>query len=331
MNRIAKAHALALLLFASAALVAQEYSFRTFGNAEGLSNLAVRQIYQDHVGFIWVSTENGIFRYDGERFEAFGQAQGIPANAGVAFGDAPDGSLLVGGDIGLYHLRGNRFEKVPANFKTINWAQGIQADGNGHTYIGTDSGLVLLSSKAGRQEFSLFTFPQLPGVSERGAFGVLVDGDAVWYGCGLELCRMDPHQRTVFGRTSGLPPRRVLSIRKDRVGNIWVRQGFEGVFVMPSGKSRFQRPDLLSSAKAIVGSPALDSDGRILLPAPDGLLIRGNNGWQKIDHRQGLRGAVYAVMGDRQHSTLYGFACRAGDWCSGAATESGRVTPPRTG
>ena len=62
-------------------LPAQEYSFRTFGNAEGLANLAVRQIYQDRGGFLWVSTENGIFRYDGDRFESFGPAQGIPATS----------------------------------------------------------------------------------------------------------------------------------------------------------------------------------------------------------------------------------------------------------
>jgi ligand-binding sensor domain-containing protein len=52
-------------------LSAQEYHFRYFGIAEGLTNLAVRQIYEDRAGFVWVSTENGIFRFDGERFEEF--------------------------------------------------------------------------------------------------------------------------------------------------------------------------------------------------------------------------------------------------------------------
>jgi ligand-binding sensor domain-containing protein len=55
---------------------------------EGLNNLAVRQIYQDSVGFIWVSTENGIFRFDGERFETFGPEQGIPSTSSAALGDA---------------------------------------------------------------------------------------------------------------------------------------------------------------------------------------------------------------------------------------------------
>jgi ligand-binding sensor domain-containing protein len=150
----------ALLLLTSVILCAQEYNFRNFGVAEGLSNLAVRQIYQDRVGFIWVSTENGIFRYDGERFEAFGPEQGIPSTSGAAFGDAPDGSLLVGGDFGLYQLSGNRFEKLPVGFKTVSWAQGIQSDGKGHTFIGTDSGLVELYSQPGHDQFIMRRFPQ---------------------------------------------------------------------------------------------------------------------------------------------------------------------------
>ncbi len=149
MLRKAISCALALLALAGASLCAQEYSFRSYGAADGLTNLAVRRIYQDHVGFLWVSTENGIFRYDGDRFEAFGTAQGMPPNSGVAFGDAPDGSLLVGGSFGLYHLSGNRFEKISGPFKSIPWAAAIQSDGKGHTYLGTDAGLIELSSQPG--------------------------------------------------------------------------------------------------------------------------------------------------------------------------------------
>ena len=117
MRRVAISRLLAFVCLAFASLSAQEFSFRTFGNAEGLSNLAVRQLYEDRAGFMWVSTENGIFRYDGDRFEAFGPAQGLPETSGAAFGEAPDGSLLAGGSFGLYRLHGNRFEKLPVPFQ----------------------------------------------------------------------------------------------------------------------------------------------------------------------------------------------------------------------
>jgi diguanylate cyclase (GGDEF)-like protein len=321
--------ALAFLAVASGTMYAQEYSFRSFGVTEGLNNLVVRRIYQDRVGFIWVSTENGIFRYDGDRFEPFGTAQGIPPNSGAAFGEAPDGSLLAGGDFGLYRLTGNRFEKVPAAFKTIVWTQGIQADGKGHTFLGTDAGLVELYSEPGQDRFAMRTFPQPQGTSGPGAFGVLVAGDVLWYGCGHELCRIDARGTRVFAAESGLPDREMQVIQKDRDGNLWVRARNDGVFVWPAGKAKFQRPHLPSSAESLGGIPAVDSDGRILLTSPDGLLIGGGKGWQKIDRSVGLRGTVYSAFEDRQHSLWIGLAGRGlvqwrgyRDWES-YSTESG--------
>jgi ligand-binding sensor domain-containing protein len=63
--------ALALLTVAGGVLCAQEYGFRSLGTEEGLNNLAILRTYQDRAGFLWVSTEDGIFRYNGDRFEAF--------------------------------------------------------------------------------------------------------------------------------------------------------------------------------------------------------------------------------------------------------------------
>src|SRR5580700_9049757 len=94
--------AILTVAFFSAMAQAQQYSFRVYGLEQGLTNLGVKGLYQDKKGFLWVSTENGIYRYDGERFQPFGANEGIPASSGVAFGEAPDGSLLAGGEIGLF-------------------------------------------------------------------------------------------------------------------------------------------------------------------------------------------------------------------------------------
>jgi diguanylate cyclase (GGDEF)-like protein len=302
--------ALTLLALAGGALRAQEYSFRSFGTAEGLSNLAVRRIYQDHVGFLWVSTENGIYRYDGDRFEAFGPAQGIPSSSGATFGDAPDGSLLVGGDFGLYHLSGNRFEKIPGPFKTIPWAAAIQSDGKGRTFLGTDAGLVELYSEPGQQEFAMHSFPQPQGTSGPGVFGILVDGDVLWYGCGLELCRMDARGTQVFGQEIGLPGHELQTILKDSDGNLWVRVRNLGIYVWPIGNPKFQRPSLPFSYPIMGAALSVDRGGRILFNSTQGLLIGDAKGWHLIDRSAGLRGTVYSAFEDRQHSLWIGMAGR---------------------
>ena len=309
-DSLGRARVLAFLLLAGSALSAQEYSFRSYGNAEGLTNLAVQQIYQDHVGFIWVSTDNGIFRFDGERFEAFGQAQGVPSSSSVAFGDGPDGSLLVGGDFGLLRLQGNRFERVPASFKKIETDQGIQTDGMGHTYLGTDSGLVELTSQPGQRAFSVRSFAKPAGTTGPEVFGILAKGNTLWFGCGTELCHRENGQTKVFGEDAGLPKSSITTIRKDGEGNLWVAVKHGGLLVMPTGKSRFQRPDLPAKTLAVVNPPSVDSEGRILLPTSGGLLIREKEGWQSIDPSKGLRGGVYTALEDRQHSMWIGMVGR---------------------
>jgi diguanylate cyclase (GGDEF)-like protein len=299
-----------VLALATAALCAQEYSFRGFGTAEGLTNLAIKRIYQDRTGFIWVSTENGIFRYDGERFEGFGPAQGVPSNSGSAFGAAPDGSLLIGGDFGLYRLTGNRFAQIAAGFKSISWAQGIQPDGKGHTYLGTDTGLVEITSPPGREGLQLRTLPRVPGTSGPEAYAVLVDGDTLWYGCGNELCRRDSRGTQVFGRESGLPDRQISTVLKDAAGIIWVRARNAGVFVSPQGHIDFKRPTLPIPSQDLGAVPSVDSDGRILLATSDGLLIVEGKNWQMINRSVGLRGTVYSSFEDRQHSLWIGLAGR---------------------
>jgi ligand-binding sensor domain-containing protein len=305
--RLRRKNALVILFLVSSTAWAQEYSLRSYGNTEGLANLAVRQIYQDHIGFLWVSTENGIYRFDGERFQAFDGAHGVPANSAVAFGEAPDGSLLIGGEIGLYRLRDNRFEAVRGPFKTINWAQGIRAGNDGRTYLGTDAGLAVVTLEPGTGDrLTLHMLPRPPGVSGPEAWGVLVDGSTLWYGCGLELCQMQDGATTVMGRESGLPARQVTSIVKDSAGSLWVRVRYEGVFVRQAGSTRFEKPRLPIPGGGTVGVPSLDREGHILLPSPEGLFIQGPKGWKAIDPAHGLRGVVYAAFEDGQHSLWIG-------------------------
>jgi len=49
----------ALLLTFNAAGVAQRYSFRHYGSAEGLQNLVILSLAQDGAGFIWAGSEGG--------------------------------------------------------------------------------------------------------------------------------------------------------------------------------------------------------------------------------------------------------------------------------
>jgi signal transduction histidine kinase/ligand-binding sensor domain-containing protein/DNA-binding response OmpR family regulator len=62
---------LALLLTATSNLESQELRVKYLGIEDGLSNNVVTSIYQDHNGFMWFGTYDGLNRYDGIYFKVF--------------------------------------------------------------------------------------------------------------------------------------------------------------------------------------------------------------------------------------------------------------------
>jgi len=45
--------------------------FRAFGDEEGFANPVADVLFQDRVGFLWIATADGLFRYDGRAFTRF--------------------------------------------------------------------------------------------------------------------------------------------------------------------------------------------------------------------------------------------------------------------
>jgi diguanylate cyclase (GGDEF)-like protein len=297
---------LAVSLFAGLAkLPAQEYSFRYFGTAEGLGNMTVLNLYQDRTGYLWLTTENGIYRFDGEQFEGYGPAQGIPMNAGTAFGEGPDGALLAGGDYGLYRLAGNRFQKLSTTFHSISWRQGIASDGRGHTYLGTEKGLIELVQAAGGG-YEEHPIPQPTGVVGKAAWGVFAQGETLLWGCGEDLCQRDRKSVTVFGSKDGLVSSEWEAIQLDRSGNLWVHGPDAGEYVLKRGEAKFQRLEQASQLNAFIYGASLDSDGRVLLASARGIYQENGDNWQLVDQAAGLMGTPYAVLEDREHRLWIG-------------------------
>src|SRR5579864_4400442 len=92
-RRISILHLTAILacLASVVPVEAQQYSFRYYGSEDGLTNLAVKVLFQDRTGFLWAGTENGLFRYDGQRFQRCGPVEDLPHDIVLSLGETPDG------------------------------------------------------------------------------------------------------------------------------------------------------------------------------------------------------------------------------------------------
>src|SRR5579871_3081051 len=92
--KVGAAQGVMLCLTFSITAFAQQYSFRHYGLAEGLQNLVVLSLAQDHDGYIWTGTEGGLYRYDGTRFRLIGPDEGLPCGTEIhTLYVAADGAL----------------------------------------------------------------------------------------------------------------------------------------------------------------------------------------------------------------------------------------------
>ena len=299
-----------LAFFACAATAgAQQYSFQYYGVDQGLTDLSVRSLFQDSRGFLWLSTENGVFRYDGTRFQSYGLAAGLPTSNAAVLGEAPDGSLLAGGSFGLYRLVANRFEQIPMPGGTkVSFGAGIRSDGRGRSFIASDGGLMAMSIDGRTKEVKLALVPTPPHLGDSAAYGVFTEKNSVWWGCGFELCVSENGHARAMGQSLGLSPSQWKGIVRAGNEDLWVQSRSGEVAVMRRGRSTFEKPDFPVSRFGPKGLLSVDRRGKLMVPVADGLVIQEDGRWKQLGRRSGLLGPVYAILQDREGSLWLGLS-----------------------
>ncbi|HEY6176741.1 MAG TPA: two-component regulator propeller domain-containing protein, partial [Kofleriaceae bacterium] len=86
--------------------------FVVFSGSAGLQNLVVLSLAQDSDGFLWLATEDGVYRYDGVDFTHFSVEEGLASTQVYVVGIAPDGRACAGGRAGLACWDGVQFVRV---------------------------------------------------------------------------------------------------------------------------------------------------------------------------------------------------------------------------
>src|ERR1035438_8995152 len=115
---------MALFLACPALCHAARYSFKHYLQDSGLTNLAVNTINQDRDGFLWVATDNGLFRYNGRRFRRFGRDEGLPQDDVTALTISSGGTVWAGTPGGIAYLSGLRFHPVLSSTALDSLSQG---------------------------------------------------------------------------------------------------------------------------------------------------------------------------------------------------------------
>ncbi|MEQ1947741.1 MAG: two-component regulator propeller domain-containing protein [Bryobacteraceae bacterium] len=289
----------------SAPLFGQHYNFKFYGEDEGLKNLAVQTVLQDNAGFIWAGTQNGLYRYDGNRFTMFTKREGLPGTRIESLHETADGTLWVSTDQGLARREQEKFVAVPIRpAGGINGRQAIASDASGRLYIATESGLVL--GMPSPEEWTFTALPDPKG-SARPAFSAYTDvSGIIWYGCGSSLCTRKGNTGSDVSAEMGLPEDRWEAITGDVDGNLWIRSS-NALFHRGAKAGRFVAVNGVPDSKNTYPALALDAVGHLLVPTNRGLARQTDSGWEIVDAEQGLTtNDISSVIRDREGSIWIG-------------------------
>jgi diguanylate cyclase (GGDEF)-like protein len=318
MRRFGSIRVLASLLAFSSVLPAQQYVFRSFRQADGLKNLGIRSMATDRSGFLWLATENSVYRFLGSGFERYGPEQGIAEVYVLDVISDPDGTIWVATQGNLYRWDGQRFFPAGRNPIRVDDVRQIAVEDARHLLIVQKGRVYRLEHDAEGKMLSflpLFSDRMLASMPDLGkvlSLSVVQDshsGLRVWAGCGSGLCVWQDRETgngvqaqdgtvTEWGMDKGLAGDQWTDVLLDRTGTIWAA-GFAHVAALPAGSAHFvdhsiHGPNLqgfYSHAPLIE-----DPEGRILAPAEDGLARWNGTAWQIIGLNNGLERAGH-IMG----------------------------------
>ena len=292
----------ALILALAGAAVAQQYSFRIYGAAEGLQNLSVLSLAQDGAGYIWAGTEGGLYRYDGTHFRLMAAAEGLPCATEVrALHVAADGALWANTCSQILRFDGQRFHPVAGLSGMLTGAQGMANDKHGQVVVAMPWGLYETAPK-GDGSFSAHPYPLAPELAGAPTRGIARNGSQLWFGCGRRLCVEEGGRVSTFGPAEGLPEDAWDAIGVTPDGSVWARSPGR-LYRKPPGKARLVQEKKDIAASTFWGALTADRHGSVMVPTDRGLAIRREADWSVIDEQRGLRTAMTsAVVEDREGS-----------------------------
>jgi PAS domain S-box-containing protein len=257
--------------------------FRSFGTADGLRNLVVVSIAQDHSGLLWLATDDGAYRYDGQQMTHYGVRDGLPAMGVRVLGVAPDGALCAGTRDGLACWDGGRFTKAGTEGLPPVWIQALAA-GPDSLWAGTSAGLYVRRGTG--------PFTRVPGLAPHETKAIWVDAEGVVIGDG-EVLRIGDGRGAwrEVGAEAGLAEERIDAVVRDRDGALWIRS-VHHLWILRRGADRVEDwsaglpsgSDLSGVTCGMVVAPW----GDVLVGSDRGIAYRRGARWQLIDTSVGF-------------------------------------------
>ena len=247
----------------------EEYIFKQFTDADGLSQSTIFSMIQDQEGYLWFGTIDGLNRYDGYEFRVYvndpSDAMSISDNFISALYEDKDGYIWIG-TVNGYFNRLNRkneafkrffvsdffsvtnipdtnFYEYPLAFSRnqINTVTSITADSEGLLWIATwGNGIIKFDKQKEKAEHIYYDKNNLNGLSSNRIIDILLDSDGeLWvatFGGGLNKFIRNESNSLHFIKYStnnnfnySISDNKTISLFEDKDRNIWIGTFYGGL------------------------------------------------------------------------------------------------------
>ena len=178
------------------------YSFEKFQLPDGIRSNSVQSIVQDHYGFMWFASKNGLHRWDGFQFKTYKHNPTDSTSIGGNYVEliylAKDGSLFLAVGWGQEKALIDRFDYETETFHhydyppemSINneahYVAAIVEDNEGNIWSGTHYGVYKLNRKTGMFKQYLHNADDPSSLSHNICRSIFKDAEGIlWFGTGL--------------------------------------------------------------------------------------------------------------------------------------------------
>lgn len=289
-----------LLLFCSCPYLikaqTETQDFFHFTQENGLSNDFIISFLEDHEGFIWIGTENGLNRYDGHRFLVFkddpqdpGSIQG---NFVWSIFEDNNHNLWLGTDrgLGILDRTTGTFRKIALPDEEEGKSYLVFAlcmDQYGNMWAGTvASGLFRLSPKGNDKDWDIQHFTHNPddpehSVSKGRIVNLIEDGEYLWVGTSSKLDRLhiksQAWEKVIPGvcMADEFNSEDLKNLTLERPGVVLFATFYSGVFRIQSqeGESAFECENIVPPFDAKIKGLALNGTEGLWLTSENGLFF----------------------------------------------------------
>ena len=267
-----------------------QYVHEVWETQDGLPQNSANALAQDHKGYLWIGTEEGLVRFDGNRTIVFDKMNepAFQANDIVTLFVASDGTLYAG-------TRGGGVVRYDGRtFTNIGEAQGLQSpfitslgeDSSGNIWIGTYGG-----GLAQLQDTTVTVFGEAAGFAGDFVSDLIVDeAGQHWMGSDLGLFALDAG---TFSRATLAPldSAFITTLFVDSSKRSWVATRTQGLFMLTDTAA--VKHDIAFSEGQYINQIYEDNAGNLWLALTQGGLARlSGDGLSRIDRVSQLADAI---------------------------------------